>query len=806
LRAKTAGANVAGLSTSDASQRLAQSGPNEIRRAEGTPAWKVLLGQFSGALVWLLIGACALSAILGELGDAIAIGAILVINALVGFKQEYSAEKAVLALRSMTAPRARVLRDGTSVMIPAREVVVGDVLVLEAGDVVAADARLLEASSLRTVEAALTGESAPVNKDPTPLPEDAPLADRHDRVFLGTAVAAGTGQAEVFATGMQTELGKIADLLAETGETQTPLQQRLEHVGGVLLKACGGVVVVVAALRLWQGEKWLSVLMSAVSLAVAAVPEGLAAMVTIALAIGVQRMAKRNVLVRHLPAVETLGSTTVICTDKTGTLTTGTMTVRELWGPDQPALLQTAAACCDAELHEDGTGVGDPTEIAILIVAQAKNIERATIEQSNPRVKVWPFDAATKMMAVLRADGVKSVKGAVEVLIPLAQSGVDGLREAAETMAQKGLRVLAVGRGRGEEKLDLLGLIGMADPPRPEAIRAIADARAAGIRTVMITGDHPATAQAIAREMGLLSEGEDPAAYVHARATSADKLRIVQELKQKGEIVAMTGDGVNDAPALKEAHIGIAMGKTGTEVTREAADMVLSDDNFASIVAAVQEGRGIYDNIRKALVYLLAGNTGELLLMLGAALVGQPVPLLPLQLLWINLVTDGFPALALVMDPTDPDALKRPPRRPDEAMLGRAQWTEIVLTGALQAIVSLAVFAWAMTDRNLDEARNMAFSTLVFGEVLRSLASRSPTRTHFQVGLWTNMRLIAVVVVSVVVQIAIHHLQFTRDLFHLGYLGWDDCALSFGLGMIPVTCIEVAKLVRVAWRKKRGAQ
>ncbi|MDO9280395.1 MAG: HAD-IC family P-type ATPase, partial [Pseudomonadota bacterium] len=516
----------------------------------------------------------------------------------------------------------------------------------------------------------------PVEKDPTPLPEDAPLADRKDRVFTGTAVVAGTGLAEVFATGMETQLGHIAHLLETAEEQATPLQARLEVVSRTLIKLCLGIVLLVAILGFARGMSWLEVLLSSVSLAVAAVPEGLPAVVTIALAVGVQRMAARNVLVRRLPAVETLGSATVVCTDKTGTLTTGQMTVRELWGENHPALLFAGAANNDADLP---AGTGDPTELALLEAAHERGVEREDIEREHPRVHVNPFDSERKRMSIRRADGVLYVKGAPDLTIPLCTHGTAGAHEANVEMAGRGLRVLAIATGTGDTEADLtlLGLVGIADPPRTEAIEAVANARAAGIMTVMITGDHPVTAQAIARELGILRPGEPADERVHARVTPEEKLHIVRALKAKGEIVAMTGDGVNDAPALREAHIGIAMGKAGTEVTREAADMVLADDNFASVIAAVSEGRGIFDNIRKTLVYLLSGNAGELLVMLGAAIAGLPLPLLPIQLLWINLVTDGLPALALVVDPTDADVLKRPPRKPDEPMLGRPEWTTV---------------------------------------------------------------------------------------------------------------------------------
>lgn len=794
-----------GLTSAEAARRLTDHGRNEIARERAISPWVLLAQQFKSPVIWLLLGACVVSGVLGELADAIAIGTIVVINAMVGFFQEYRAERAVLALRSMTAPRARLLRDGRAADIAATDVVPGDWLLLEAGDVVAADARLVEANRLSTNEAPLTGESAPVEKSTVPVAAEAPIAERHDAVFMGTAVANGTGKAEVLATGMRTELGKIAHLLATAEEVSTPLQKRLARVSRLLLYICGGIVVAVAAAGLLRGVALFDVFLSAVSLAVAGVPEGLPAIVTIALAIGVKRMASRHVLVRRLHSVETLGCATVICTDKTGTLTTGVMGVRELWGPDHKLLIDAAAACCDADLAQDErTGIGDPTEVAILVAAAEQEIRRADIERDRPRVTVIPFDTERKRMSILRGDEKLYLKGAVEVVLEFCTSGTEGATEANAELSARGLRVLAVAVGEGAEEKNLrfLGLVGIADPPRAEAIEAVAAAREAGIKTVMITGDHPVTALAIARELGIVREGDSPEELVHARASPEDKLKIVKSWKTQGAVVAMTGDGVNDAPALREAHIGIAMGKTGTEVTREASDMVLTDDNFASIVAAVREGRGIFDNIRKTLVYLLAGNTGELAVMLAAAIVGLPLPLLPLHLLWINLVTDGLPALALVTDPTDKDVLKRPPRRPDEPMLGRAEWTNVIVTGLLQATATLAVFAWALRTRDLTEARSLAFSVLVFGELFRAFAARSTTRLFWEVGAFTNVRLLGVVVLSVIAQLAIHHIPATQALFQIGELSLADCVLGLLVGLCPVSVIELSKLVRRAFRAR----
>ncbi len=795
-----------GLSAEEAARRLGDKGPNEIRREHATPVWRVFARQFASPLVALLAVACVVSAVLGDVADAVAIGFIVVVNGVVGFVQEHRAERAVQALRALTAPRARVRRGGRTVEIAAAEVVPGDLLVLDAGDLVAADAQLVEASALETMEAALTGESAPVVKSTTPAPTDAPLAERSDRVHAGTAVSRGSGVAEVFATGMDTELGRIATLLAAGEDTSTPLKMRLERVSRTLLVLCLGLVAVVGAVGLAQGRPWLEVLMGAVSLAVAAVPEGLPAVVTIALAVGVQRMAARNVLVRRLPAVEALGSASVICTDKTGTLTSGRMAVRELWGADgekaERALLYAAAACCDADL--DGNA-GDPTELAILAAARERGVERDAIERDNGRVETRPFDATTMRMSILRADGHLYLKGAPDRVFPLVRDG-HGMEEANAAMAARGLRVLAVavGDGPAEAGLTLRGLVGLADPPRPEAVRAVAEARAAGIRTVMITGDHPVTARAIAMEMGILAPGEDPAERVHARVSPEDKLHIVRAWKDRGEVVAMTGDGVNDAPALREAHVGVAMGRTGTEVTREAADMVLADDNFASIVAAVREGRAIFENIRKTLVYLLTGNAGELLLVLGATLLALPVPLLPLQLLWINLVTDGLPALALVLDPPSPDVLKHPPRPLSEAMLGPRQWRRVVVVGAIEAALALGVYTFHLRVDHLDRARTLAFFTLVFCELLRAFAARHPRRTLFEVGAFTNVRLVVVVVASIALQLALLAVPVVRERFGLVPLTLHELAFAFALGLVPVTLLELYKLLRRPFARDEG--
>ncbi len=774
----------AGLSPAESSARLVRDGPNALPQRPPTTWIRVLGEQLVNPLVAVLGASCVVSAVLGHVVDAVAIGVIVSINAVVGTVQEHRAERAVIALRSLTARRARVLRDGHRVVVPATDVVVGDVLDLEAGDVVAADARLVQSHELTAVESALTGESVPVDKDPAPVPEGTPLAERSDHVFMGTSIATGTGYAEVVATGSKTQMGRIAGLLAESERSDSPLQVRLAQLGRMLVHACVGLTGLVAVIGLLRGADGLEVLMSAVSLAVAAVPEGLPAVVTVALAGGVNRMSERGVLVRRLASVETLGCATVICTDKTGTLTTGRMTLREPFGPDRMALLHAAAACCDAEWDDQAErGEGDPTELAILRAAAAEGIRRAEIEHDAPRVEVHPFETSRRRMSILRADGVLYLKGAPEVVLPLASRIPDGLSDAMLEMAGRGLRVLAVARGDGpsEEGLELLGVLGLADAPRPEAAEAVRAARAAGIEVVMITGDHQVTAEAIAREMGLVREGDDIGRLVHARATAEDKTRIVEQLRARGEVVAMTGDGVNDAPSIREADIGVAMGKAATELTREVSEMVLTRDDLGGIVEAIAEGRRIYDNIRRSVVYLLGGNAAEILVMLGAALIGWPLPLLPLHLLWINLVTEPLPGLALATDPATGDVLARPPRPPSEPMLGWSQGRRILLAAVLQSTVALAVFGWALQHHGLPLARTLAFTTLVFAILLRAPAVRAAGRT----GMRPYARLWLLVLASLALQGVLVGWAPLRGVFSLAVLSAAQWALALGLGLLP---------------------
>ncbi|QQR81863.1 MAG: cation-translocating P-type ATPase [Deltaproteobacteria bacterium] len=776
-----------GLTTQEAQKRLFQDGKNEIIRENSKPVWKVFLHQFNSSVVYLLLGACLISFALSEWADAFAILIIIILNAVIGFVQEYKAEKAISALRSMTAPRARVIRDGHSVLLLASEVVVGDLLILESGDIIASDAQLIQAHSFLTNEAALTGESFPVEKKES------------DLIFMGTTVVAGSAMASVLHTGMKTELGKIAHLLSTSQDDVTPLQKQLQKLSLLLIFICLGIVTIIAGLGLLRNQHWVDVLLSSISLGVAAVPESLPAIITITLALGVQRMSRRHVLVRNLPSVETLGCVNVICTDKTGTLTTGHMVIREIWGADHDKVLYAATACNDAELGNEGRAdIGDPTEIAILKEAAERSILKESIESNNPRIAVNPFDSERKRMSIQRQDHILYLKGAVDFVLPLCSRGTEGVIEANAQMAKRGLRVLAVAYGDTveEKNLTFLGLLGIADPPRTEVIEAVQRSREAGIRTIMITGDHPITAEAIAREIGILSEAEDVLEVVHARATPEDKLKIIDYWKKRGAIVAMTGDGVNDAPALKEAHIGIAMGKSGTEVTREAADMILSDDNYASIIAGIEEGRGIYENIQKSLMYLLSGNICELLVMFGAAILGFPAPFLPLQILWINIVTDGFPALALSMEPPSKNLLKHPPRKPFQPILGRTEWKFMIIVGIFETALVLLTFSWFYFNKEIALARNMAFSVLVFAELFKSLAFRSRYEHFWKLGAFDNIFLIFIIFVFSGIQILLDDISLLQKVLPLKPLSTNEILIALALGLSPLIILECVKFFR----------
>jgi Ca2+-transporting ATPase len=882
-----------GLKATEVGRRREQHGFNELETAPPEALWRKFLRQFSDVVVWLLLVAAIVSGLLQEWTDASAIIAIVLLNAILGFVQEEKAGRALAALQKLAAPMARVVRDGQLQNLPARELVPGDTIDLDAGDNVPADARLIEAFGLRVQEAALTGESTPADKDAhAVLHTAAPLGDRQNMVYMGTVIAGGKARAVVVATGMRTELGKIAGLLETYEAETTPLQRKLAQVGKTLAAACLVLVGIIFLLEFLRGRPLLDTFLVSVSLAVAAVPEGLPAVVTLSLALGLQRMVKRNVLIRKLPSVETLGAVTVICSDKTGTLTRNELTVREIVAGDdryrvtgagyvphgeirkgtadgsagaadpagEPALqtlLTIADRCNHAQVLPMGDDegnwkvVGDPTEGALRVLAMKAQIRplpprepaAALTDVHAPHVlHELPFDSERKAMSIVigTASGgaVMYTKGAPEVVLgmcaaeirkgavePLTETRRREIAAAAGEMASRALRVLAFASREwkttagpfDEQDLVFSGLVGMIDPPRDEVRDSVATCRAAGIRPMMITGDHPDTAQAIARELGIAGdsdrtvtgteldaisddalEAEIERIPVYARVTAEHKLRIVRAWKKLGHVVAMTGDGVNDAPAVKAADIGIAMGASGTDVTRETSDMVLMDDNFASIVSAVEEGRAIYDNILKFLTYLLSCNIGEMLLMLLASILGYPAPLYAVHLLTINLVTDGLPALALGLEPPEPGVMARRPRPADESMLSLRLGARVLWQGALLAGVALAAFA-IVHDAHPDNpaaARTMTFCVVVSGELFRALAARSRKWTFVQLGPFTNPYLFAAVTVSGLLTASLLIIPFSGQSFSLAtHAPWEWVVLGI-LSLTPVTVIEVTKLVR----------
>lgn len=860
-----------GLDSSEVKNRLNKFGYNQMLEKQAEPWWKRLLAQFQDFMVLVLLAATLISAFLGEYADAITILAIVIINAFLGFIQEYRAEQSMQALKQLAAPTARVIRNGMIQQVTARDLVPGDIMVIEAGDKLAADARLVDVHSLEIEEAALTGESLPVRKiADKSYGENVPLGDRKNMVYAGTTATRGRGIAVVCATGMSTEVGHIADLIQEAEEEDTPLEKRLEHLGRLLVWGCLAICLIVVATGIVRGEPLLLMLMSGISLAVAAIPEGLPAIVTVALALGVQRMIKRNAIVRKLPAVETLGCTTVICSDKTGTLTQNAMTVRKIYAGGNEfdvtgtgyeikgefllkkqefdyrkdkslqQCLITGVLCNNSAIKQNNVAItglwrrkngsgwsveGDPTEGALIVAGAKAGMWRADLEKHQSRVAEIPFESERRRMTVIYRSSEDNyslyTKGAPDTILELCRYYYNGQSEvpltpdvlakimsANDTMTSQALRVLAVAYRKVspaetvnvnescERELVFAGLVGMIDPPREEAKKAIARCRQAGIKTVMITGDHRNTAIAIAKELNMFKDEycraitgseldglNDDEFYkivndvtVYARVSPTHKLRIVRALKQKGHVVAMTGDGVNDAPAIKEADIGVAMGITGTDVSKEASSMVLLDDNFATIVGAVEEGRGIYDNIRKFIRYLLSCNIGEVLTMFIAALVGMPLPLLPVQILWINLVTDGLPAMALGVDPIDTDVMNRPPRHPNESVFSRGLSRKIVSRGIQIGLSTVFVFATVYYLRDdLALARSMAFCTLVFCQLFHVFDCRSEMMSIFRLGLFTNRYLVVAVCCSVTMQLAVIYTPFLREIFEtipLSILDW----------------------------------
>jgi P-type Ca2+ transporter type 2C len=869
-----------GLSTEEARRRLAEQGPNELTERSARTPWAILWDQLSATMVLVLLAAAAISFALRDTKDAIAILTIVVLNAVLGFVQEYRAEKAMAALKKLAVPSVTVRRDGRVQFVPARDLVRGDVLCLEAGNLVGADCRLLEAESLYVDEAALTGESIPVEKlAQLCLEGSVPLAERRNMVYLGTAVREGRAIAVVTHTGMQTELGRIAGMLQQVKREATPLQRRLDRFGRFMAVASLALIGIILVFGLLHGEGVRLMFLTAVSMAVAVVPEGLPAVVTIALALGAQRMLKRQALIRRLPAVESLGSVTVICTDKTGTLTQGRMAVSTMIAggrqiafasavpsissrPECALLLLGAALCNNAqpELEKGGqlSAIGDPTESALLVATMQAGLRETA--SKFPRVAEWPFDSGRKRMTTvhrLPARGqvlsgavgtalrllspdtrfVAFSKGAVEGLLalcdrwlqnedaaPLTDAARRSITAAGERLAACGHRVLGVtyrGLNTLPEKEQLecglifVGLIGLADPPRADAKTAVDRCQAAGIRPIMITGDHPMTAYHVAQAVGIegrllsgseldrMPKGELETRVnevsVYARVVPEQKLKIVRALQSRGHLVAMTGDGVNDAPALKKADIGVAMGLTGTDVAKEAADLVLLDDDFSTLVAAVEEGRAIYDNIRKFIRYVLAGNLGEIFVMLFGPLLGMPLPLLPLQILWINLVTDGASGLALSVEPPERDAMRRPPHPPAEGIVDRRIATHIVWVGTLMGLIPLCT-GWYYWQHHHPVWQSMVFSLLAFGQIFQTLAAHSWSDSAFASVRRPTLILICSVSLSLTSTLAILYVPFLQRVFGTRALSSGDLLVSLILSTIVFWSMELEKFFKRRYR------
>lgn len=854
-----------GLSERTAVGRIGQYGENRLREAKKTSFFQKFIRQFADVMVLILLAAAAISFVLALLGgekadffEPILILVIVVCNAVIGVMQENKAEKALEALNSLAAPLAKVIRDGKEKRIDAASLVPGDILCIESGDILPADARLLECSGLKCDESALSGESVSAKKNADAiLPENAPIAECCNMVFSGCSVRTGTGKAVVTATGMDTEVGKIAHLLDSAKAEQTPLQARLARLGSTLglvaIVACG----IIFGVGLASGIPALEIFMTSVSLAVSAIPEGLPAIVTIVLAMGVERMAKRNALIRHLPAVETLGSASVICTDKTGTLTQNRMTLTALYTDAEKKLVSIseqkpkyseigakllfyAALCCNGTVIRDASGEkysGDPTETAILAAAGRVGSLPQNASETCPRLAELPFDSDRKRMTVLcRIEGklFAIVKGSFDGMMPLFRSGdITAAEKAAREMGENALRVLAVGykelpflpkkplehMAEIENNLIFVGLVGMIDPPRKEAAEAVALCKKAGIRPILITGDQLTTAKAIAKETGILEDAQkaltgaelselDDAALaarvedvnVYARVSPGDKLRIVKALQERGKVVAMTGDGVNDAPALGAADIGCAMGKTGTDVAKGASDMIFTDDNFATVVEAVREGRGIYANIRKVVAFLLGTNIGEVITVFAAMILWRKMPLISMQLLWINLVTDGMPAVALGMEKVENEVMSEPPKPREEGIFAHGLGLRVVIQGIMFGFLTLLGFYIAEKAVGLEGGRTLAFMILSLSQIVQAYNMRSE-RSLFRIGIFTNKKLNGAAGLSVLL-VAMVLFTHLRTLFGLVVLPVKLYLLGTGLILVPFAVMEISKALR-RWMKRK---
>ncbi|WP_408954366.1 calcium-transporting P-type ATPase, PMR1-type [Natroniella sp. ANB-PHB2] len=837
-----------GLDPNQVEERLKTIGLNKIPDNSGYSVLGLFFEQFKDFMVLVLIGAIIISGFLGEFDDAIAILAIVILNAIMGFVQEIRAERSLQALKELSAPQAKVLRDGSIEKIPSQELVPGDIILVEMGDKIPADARIIKESNLKINEASLTGESMAVKKENTTLEGKVAVGDRKNMIHMGTVVTKGRTEAVVTATGIDTEMGKIADLLKESEDSKTPLQERLNDLGQWLVLICFIACVAVVGLGVIKGESTYKMFLAGVSLAVAAIPEGLPAIVTLSLAIGVQRMIKRNAIIRKLPAVETLGCATVICSDKTGTLTKNEMTVQQIYTPDQlyncqsegfervelSKILEIGAICNNARLKRGDSVsgkinevkdyflgeeskkevVGDPTEAALLLAANKAGLKKEDLRSEFSKILEVPFSSNRKRMSIIGKKGREYelfIKGAPDVLLKRCTNYIENgqikrltptvknkIIKQNEKLANQALRVLAVGYRKLGSNIDknnlkkyennivFAGLVGMIDPPRSQVKSAIMNCKKAGITPKMVTGDHKNTAVAIAKELELLNKGGQVVTgkelsqmsdqklkeqidkiAVFARVAPEDKLRIVRILQEKGHVVAMTGDGVNDAPAVKKADIGIAMGENGTDVTKEASALILADDNFATIVAAIEEGRAIYDNIRKFIRYLLSCNIGEILAMFLTSLLGLPLPLIPIQILWVNLVTDGLPALALGVDPADDDIMERQPRSKEESIFAHGLKWKIIGRGILIALGTVLVFLFGIRFTNsLVKARTLAFTNLVIAQLFFVFSCRSEEHSLLRINPLSNIYLLGAVAFSFGMHYLVLHLPFLQEIFN----------------------------------------
>lgn len=850
-----------GLTTAEAEKRLAEHGPNRVPEKRKRSLLNILLGQFTDFMIVVLLLAALISGFVGEPQDTIAILVIVFLNAIIGATQEVRAARAVAALREMAAPEAHVLRDAQVVTLATVELVPGDVVILEAGNVVPSDLRLFEVEELQADESALTGESHVVEKQSAALSSsDLPLGDRFNLAYKSSLITRGRAKGIVIATGSDTEIGQIAMMLQAEVGVKTPLQERLTRFGRYLALAVLAICAVVFTAGLLQGQPMLLMFLTAVSLAVAAIPEALPAVVTISLALGAHKLIRYNALVRNLPAVETLGSVTYICTDKTGTLTQNRMTVEMYFanGERQPVFpeavpnaethdnawseLGTAMALNNDVAQKDGEPAGEPTELALFEAAQEADFDKVTLDQTRPRLAVIPFDSKRKQMTTFHQSPehvVAYIKGAPEQVLQQCKQVMkndqlttfepEAVLAEVTQLANEGYRVLAFAKREFDtlpESLDaetieldltFLGLVALIDPPRPEVPQAVADCLTAGITPVMITGDHPGTAMAIARRLGITDDdqamlsGDELAKIsddkfarlvesirVYARVSPEQKLRIVKALQLNGEFVAMTGDGVNDAPALKRAGIGIAMGKKGTDVAREASDMVLLDDDFSTIVRAVRAGRRVFDNIRKFIKYTMSSNSGEIWTLFLAPFFGLPIPLLPIHILWINLVTDGLPGLAFTAEPAEPGIMTRAPRPPEESIFAHGMWQHIIWVGLFIGGISIAAMAWAIS-REVAYWQTIVFTVLTVSQLFHSLAVRSESQSLFHLGLFSNMPMLAAVLVTLLLQMAVIYTPALNTIFYTQPLPMFDLVVCLLLSSLVLFAVEFEK-----WLMRRG--